>query len=168
MSISPWSLSKTGTEHGEQAALFCFIGMATKYGFAAACEPSVYTIKGFAEAFRPAVAIPELKWVFAIPNGGSRGDSKSSAMFQGAMMKAEGVRSGVSDIFVPIPRHNLHGLFIEMKRADGGTLSPIQKVFGEDMRSMGYGFVCCHGWVEAANVIMQWLYGSSHSYKLAS
>lgn len=167
MAISPWALATNGSEHAEQSALFCWLSIAERFGIQCANEPACYTVKGAADAFRPSVAIPELKWVFAIPNGGSRGDSKSSAMMQGALMKAEGVKSGVSDIFVPIARHGLHGLFIEMKRADGGTLSAQQIAFGAAMKGQGYGFVCCHGWIEAANCIIAWLYGMDYAHKLA-
>lgn len=154
---SPWSLSKSGTEHGEQAALFCWVQIAARYGFDAACEPGVYEVRGFAEAYRPTVAIPELSLIFAIPNGGSRGNDKRSAQIVGAQMKAEGVKRGVSDLFVPIPRHKLAGLFIEMKRVDGGTESPEQKAFGAAMQQQGFGYIVCHGWISAANAIMQWM-----------
>lgn len=157
---SPWQLASSTTEHGEQAGLFCFLHVATNYGFAKAMDHRSYTEKGFA-SIAPIVAIPELKWVFAIANGGSRGNDKRSAMIVGAQMKAEGVKPGVSDLMVPIPKHQLCGLFIEMKRADGGTVSPMQKEFGAFVRSQGYGFCVCYGWIEAAEAIMRWL---GHSY----
>ncbi len=52
---------------------------------------------------------PELRWMFAIPNGGKR-DARV-----GMMMKYQGVKAGVPDVFLPLPRHGYHGLFIEMK-----------------------------------------------------
>lgn len=164
---SPWSLSKSGTEHGEQAALFCFVQIAARYGWEVACDELSYTERGYAEAHPNAVAIPELSWVFAIPNGGSRGDSKQSAMMVGAMMKAEGVKRGVSDLLVPIPRHGLSGLFIEMKRVDGGRESVEQKAFGAAMQDFGFGYMVCHGWIEAANGIMAWM-GAPKALKLAA
>lgn len=154
---SPWQLSSSGSEHGEQAGLFCFLHVATNYGFAKACDQRSYTEKGFASDGSPDVAIPELAWAFAIPNGGSRGDDKRSAMIVGAQMKAEGVKSGVSDLMLPIPKHGLCGLFIEMKRADGGTPSANQKAFGDFVKAQGYGFCICYGWIEAAEVIMRWM-----------
>lgn len=154
---SPWSLSKSGTEHGEQSALFCFINVACTFGWDVACDPLSYTEKGYAGAHPKAVAMPELHWIHAIPNGGSRGNDKRSAMIVGAQMKAEGVTPGVSDISVPIPRHGKHGLYIEMKREDGGTVSKEQKAFGDFVLSQGYGFCVCYGWIEAARVIMRWM-----------
>lgn len=53
--------------------------------------------------------LPELRWMFAIPNGGKR-DARV-----GMMMKYQGVKAGVPDVFLPLSRHGYHGLFIEMK-----------------------------------------------------
>lgn len=164
---SPWSLSKSGTEHGEQAALFCFISVAARFGWEAACDELSYTERGYAEAHPSAVAMADLSWVFAVPNGGSRGDNQRSAQIVGAQMKAEGVKRGVSDLFVPIPRHGLSGLFIEMKRADGGTESKEQKAFGAAMQGFGFGYMVCHGWIAAANAIMAWM-GAPKGLKLAA
>lgn len=154
--MSPWKLAK-GSEHGEQAALFSWLAIAEQVGFEIACNPDSYLIKGFVASHPMPVAIPELKWIHSIANGGSRGSDKRSAQIVGAQMKAEGVKRGVSDIFCPIPRHDRHGLYIEMKREDGGTVSPEQKAFGSFVQSQGYGFCVCYGWIAAARVIMQWL-----------
>ena len=51
----------------------------------------------------------ELKWMFAIPNGGYRNPREA------ANLKRQGVKAGVSDIFLPLPTDKYHGLFIEMK-----------------------------------------------------
>lgn len=155
--MNPWGLAKSGSEHSEQAALMHFIAIATNYGFATALKMDAYEVKGFAASDPDAVAMPQLHWIFAIPNGGSRGSDKRSAMIAGAQMKAEGVKPGVSDLCVPLPRHGKHGLFIEMKRADGGTVSSEQKAFGSFVMGEGYGFCVCYGWIEAAKVIMRWM-----------
>lgn len=127
--------AKSGTEHGEQVALFAWAASEVASG-----------------------ARPELRWMFAVPNGGSRGSDKRSAMIAGANMKAEGVKSGVADIMLPVARHGLHGLFIEMKtKAGGDGGSKVQKEFGAAMREAGYGWVICAGWHAARDVILQWL-----------
>lgn len=158
--MNPRKIAKPDcSEHFEQAALFSWISMICLHGIAAADDELCYEIKGYAdETYGRANAIPECKWIHAIPNGGSRGATKDQAMKVGAAMKAEGVKKGVSDIFVPIPRHGLHGLYIEMKKQDGGSgLSPEQKEFGAFARQQGYGFCCANGWIEAAECLRQWL-----------
>jgi hypothetical protein len=156
--MSPWQLAKSGTEHSEQVALFSWLSIAANYGFRVAWDERAYKEKGWAASHGADVANAALHWAFAIPNGGSRGGTKDQAMRVGSQLKAEGVKSGVSDIFVPIPKHGLHGLFIEMKKLDGGSgLSPNQKAFGDFARKQGYGFCQCNGWEAAAKVIELWL-----------
>jgi hypothetical protein len=60
----------------------------------------------FMKASQFATRYPELRLMFAIPNGGSR-DKREAAN-----LKAEGVKSGVPDVFLPVPRHNYLVLFI--------------------------------------------------------
>lgn len=69
------------------------------------------------------VAYPKYRQLlFAIPNGGKRG------VITATFMKKEGVRRGVPDLFLAIPRLHWCGLFIEMKSQDG-TLRKEQKEF---------------------------------------
>ncbi len=54
---------------------------------------------------------PEIyKVTFAIPNGGKRNPVEA------ARLKKQGVKAGVSDIFVAYPENPYHGLWIELKR----------------------------------------------------
>ena len=99
---------------------------------------------------------PELKWMHAIPNGGLR--NKATA----ARLVAEGVKKGVSDVFLPFPiRKNNKilycGLYIEMKKP-GGKASKEQKEFLEDMAKVGYKAVICYDWLEAVQEIKKYLY----------
>lgn len=93
---------------------------------------------------------PRLKWMFAIPNGGKR-DPKV-----GYIMKLQGVKPGVSDIFLPIPSKGFHGLFIEMKRK-GNKTSPLQKEFISDMTVNGYMCIVCFSAEEAIENINYYL-----------
>lgn len=53
---------------------------------------------------------PELRLLFAVPNGGDRHRAVA------ALLKAEGVKKGVPDLHLPVPRCGYASLFIEMKR----------------------------------------------------
>lgn len=97
---------------------------------------------------------PELRWLYATPNGGFRHVSTA------AKLKAEGAKAGVCDLFLPVPRGGYHGLYIEMKRQKGGRLSPEQKDFIEFVQSHGYRAEVCPGWIVARDVLVDYLNGS--------
>lgn len=56
---------------------------------------------------------PVLKLIFAVPNAGKRSFKTA------AMMIAEGLRSGVCDVILPVARHGFTGLAIEFKTEGG-------------------------------------------------
>lgn len=89
--------------------------------------------------------------MFAIPNGGHR--HKSTGM----LLKATGVVAGVPDLFIPEPRGVYHGLFIEMKKAKGGRLSPEQRVWLASLSDRGYKAVMCEGFEAAKSVITEYM-----------
>ena len=76
--------------------------------------------------------------IFAIPNGEAR--SKTS----GARLKLEGVSAGVPDLFVPA-----WCLWVEMKRADGGTVSAVQKDWHRYLETIGHKVIVAHGFEDA-------------------
>jgi hypothetical protein len=80
--------------------------------------------------------------IYAIPNGGHRGAS------QGARLKAEGVTAGVPDLHVPALR-----LWIEMKRASGGTVSREQRDWHDYLRGIGDRVIVAKGKEEAIRAI---------------
>ena len=96
---------------------------------------------------------PELALMYHIPNGGSR--SKSEA----GRFKAEGVKSGVPDICLPVARGRYHGLYIELKRVKGGRVSPAQQGWIAALRDQGYCACVCKGWDDAAHIIKAYLEG---------
>ena len=67
--------------------------------------------------------------IFAIPNGGHRHPAVA------AKLKATGTSSGVPDLFIPA-----WGLWVEMKRAKGGSLSAEQKDWIQYLEGVKY---CC-------------------------
>jgi hypothetical protein len=80
----------TGSEHQEQSALISWWNKTcTFYG------------------------LPHFS-LFAIPNGAFFGSGYATA----AKLKAEGMRKGILDLMLAVPRDQFHGLFIEMKYGD--------------------------------------------------
>lgn len=97
-----------------------------------------------------------LDLIFHIPNGSYR--TKSEA----AKLKNMGVKAGVSDLFLPIPVGELHGLWIEMKAPAGettkaGTVSKEQSKWLEMMELSGYGAAVAFGADEAISIIKEYM-----------
>lgn len=93
---------------------------------------------------------PELKWLFAIPNAAKRGPRLA------AIMKAEGLKSGVSDLCLPVARGGYHALYVEMKALDGKT-EETQREFIMDMKELGNQAVACWGFEAAKDTILEYL-----------
>jgi len=87
---------------------------------------------------------PKVK-IFAIPNGGNRN------VVTATMLKAEGVRKGVPDLFIPAWQ-----MWIEMKRVKGGKLSPEQKVWIDYLNECDYLAVVANGFEEAKRIILDY------------
>lgn len=96
-------------------------------------------------------AMPELDLLYAVPNGGLR-DIRTARR-----MKATGTRSGVPDICLPVARGRYHGLYIELKKRKGGTVSPNQKIWINRLQEQGYMAIVCHGCDEAIEAIEHYL-----------
>lgn len=93
---------------------------------------------------------PELELLFHIPNGGKR-NAQEAARF-----KRMGVKPGVPDLMLPVPRNGYHGLWIEMKSPKGKT-SKNQKDMLEKLNKQRYKAVVCFSWEEAAQIIKDYL-----------
>lgn len=85
---------------------------------------------------------PGLELLHAVPNGGHRHPAVA------AKLKAEGVKAGVPDLFLPVPRGNAHGLYIELK-AKGGKVSNSQRKMLAALARQGYACVVAYGWEKA-------------------
>lgn len=85
---------------------------------------------------------PISDYLIAIPNGGKR-NAKEAARF-----KLQGVKAGVSDLFLALPCGGYNGLWIELKRPivtgkPKPQTSALQKEWLENQRAVGFcGFVC--------------------------
>ena len=84
---------------------------------------------------------PEVR-ILSVPNGGQR--HKTVAM----KLKAEGVSKGVPDLFIPEWR-----MWIEMKRQNGGRVSPDQKDWMEYLEQCGYTCIVARGAADALEQI---------------
>lgn len=174
--MTPDQLSKSGSEHSHQVALFAYIAVVHQYGWEIA---DIWSETGSMPQVIDAQAspkVPELEWLHAIPNGGSRGNDKKTATIRGAALKAEGVRSGVADVFLPVPKkykrcangsfvYRYCGLYVEMKKPDlkpvkdtsKGGLSEEQISFKNYALKNDYGWIVCYSWREAAKAIRSYL-----------
>ena len=98
------------------------------------------------------------QYLFAIPNGGKRGKA------EGARFKKQGVKAGVSDLFLAYPFGEYAGLWIEMKApAESPDKKPksrptaAQKEWLNRMLGVGYDGAVCYGWHEARQLITNYL-----------
>ena len=94
---------------------------------------------------------PELALLFHIANGGYRHPATASRM------KKLGVKAGVPDLFLPVPRGQSHGLWVEMKRVRGGRVSEDQKAWIEALTKQGYRAEVAHGAEEACDFLYKYL-----------
>lgn len=128
-------------EHEEQVSLFNWANGCAAYG--------IY---------------PELSLLFAIPNGqvALKMVKSSTIRFKFiGYMNNEGRKKGVPDMFLAVARGGYHGLFIELKRADGGVVSKEQREWINKLKNEGYLAVVCHGCQEAQETIEKYLKGES-------
>lgn len=94
---------------------------------------------------------PELQLLYHIPNGGSRNKAEA------ANLKKQGVKAGVPDLCLPVPRGEFHGLYIELKYGKNKP-SKAQEKWITDLKNQNYAAFVCYGWEEAKNVITVYLY----------
>lgn len=93
---------------------------------------------------------PELSLLHSIPNGGFRTPKTA------AILKWTGVKSGVPDVCLPVPKGQWHGLYLEMKTAKG-VVSSNQRVWLNELTKQGYRAVVAKGFEQAKDVITDYL-----------
>lgn len=108
---------------------------------------------------------PQLeKMFYAIPNGGSRSKKAVTnkagktvyVSLEGKRMKAEGVKAGVSDTFLSVPRKGFHGLYIEFKWGKN-TLSAEQEAFILIAKQFGYATAVVYSFDEFVKTVNKYL-----------
>lgn len=121
----PKSFAATATEHEIQSAFFQWVHLYEERH-------------------------PQLKLIFAIPNGEHRSTSVARRL------KKEGVRAGVWDVLVAVPSYPYHGLFIEFK-SHKGRLEQNQIEFMKEANANNYLTQVYSDWTEAANYVADYL-----------
>ena len=96
-----------------------------------------------------ACTYPELSLLLAVPNGAR------TSMSQALKLKAEGLKRGVPDLFLPVARNSWHGLFIELKYGQGKP-SVEQCWWSDRLSEQGYLAVVCWGWIEAGEARVEY------------
>ena len=66
--------------------------------------------------------MPELQYMYHVPNGGKRDAATAVAL------KRQGVKAGVPDIMLPAARAGYHGLYIELKAGKNTTTKKTERV----------------------------------------
>ena len=98
---------------------------------------------------------PELELLFSVPNGGNRDRVTAT------ILKAEGVKAGVCDIHLPVPKGGYASLFIELKATDAANKNgtPSQREFIKKAIEWGNYARICVGMGEAVDTLEKYLRG---------
>lgn len=145
--VTPEAAAKSGSEFGEQTAVFVWAALReTRARF------------------------PDVSKLYANYNNAGKGDA-----IRGAQARQSGVKPGVADLFLPVQRHGMAGLYIELKidpshpanqrtgkggqpiAPKRGTLSDEQEAFRDQVRADGYGWALAEGWREAVAILERYL-----------
>lgn len=93
---------------------------------------------------------PELEALYAIPNGGLRN------LRVGQKLKAEGVKPGIPDLHLPVPRGPYNSFYIEMKFGDNKQTG-YQKLRQKILEGHGNKVVVCYSFEEARDELINYL-----------
>ncbi len=128
MIVTPEYLARSGTEHGHQAAVFCW---------AAQNMPSY----------------PCLAWMHAIPNGGQRSKSQASRLkVEGVKSGVADIflpvlRGNCAGLYIEMKRED--GM--------PSDVSEDQLAFGAFVTMQGYGWTVAFGWEDAIRILIGYL-----------
>lgn len=165
--MNPIEIAKSNSESAHQKAFFCWLNMAAEHGIVIADDMRAYNDKLYRDnmiGFLGPNYSPytELSMAFAVPNGGVRG-GKFGAAAAGAKFKAEGVKAGVPDVFVPIPIVTEEdgikgGLWLELKEPGGGILSDEQGNYLRYLQKANFCCVVVDEWFDCARAVKDYLW----------
>jgi hypothetical protein len=99
--------------------------------------------------------LPELAWLYATPNGGKRN------LQVAIKLKAEGVKAGVPDLCLPVPRQKpsggvYHGLYMETK-VKPNKPTPEQRAWLAFLEAQGYAAAVCYGYDGLVETVIWYL-----------
>lgn len=95
---------------------------------------------------------------FSVPNGGRR------SKIEAKILKAEGVKAGVSDLLLLFPNEEYTFLAIEMKTKKG-TQNPNQKNWQQDVEQLGAKYAICRSVEEFQDVLNTYLKSTKYGIK---
>jgi hypothetical protein len=95
---------------------------------------------------------PELRLLYAVPNGGLRSARTAAAL------KREGMKAGVPDLVLPVARRHWHSLYLELK-AGSGRLSENQKRWIDLLSEQGNLAAVAYSFEEAKGILVDYLEG---------
>lgn len=90
-------------------------------------------------------------YLFCIPNGGKRDPITAKSL------QKQGVRPGVSDMFLAYPNNEYHGLWIELKKDTTCQATPLQKHWLDKMNKVGFKALVAYGFEDAIANIEEYL-----------
>lgn len=99
--------------------------------------------------------VPE-ELLFSIPNGAVLAGGARERAIQANILKAEGMRPGVPDLFLAVTEGFNCGLFIEMKKPDG-TTSPAQDYMSGILTGRSYKCAVCRSLEEFQKLVTAYL-----------
>jgi hypothetical protein len=106
--------------------------------------------KFFAWVWERQITRPHYRLIWAVPNSGKRSPWESSKAL------AEGLRKGVPDVTVAIPRTPYHGLFMEFK-SEHGELSKLQQIILTELQAQGYMIAIPRSVEDAQKILLSYL-----------
>ena len=89
-------------------------------------------------------------YALSIPN------DRKCGRIMGAILKYSGLKPGVSDMFIAIPKGEWHGLWIEMKFGKNKATAH-QVKFLSDMDAKGYKAIICYSYEAARAAIEEYI-----------
>ena len=91
------------------------------------------------------------KLLVYVPNGQNIG------MLSGKRLKKIGLRAGFPDLVLFVPNKEWHGLILEFKPTDSGTVGKEQKIMITRLVAQGYCALAVNGLDEAMKIIKDYL-----------